>query len=87
VTRNRRQRAEAGVPATRRFHLYRKKDESGVSGTGVVAVGAQFPSGRCIIEWVSQKTDVSAVTNYDTIQDLKAIHGHNGATHICWEDA
>lgn len=41
----------------RRFRLVREEDESGVSGTGVVAVGAQFPSGFIHIEWLNDAND------------------------------
>ena len=46
---------------TRRFHVVRDVDVTGVSGTGTVAV---FPN----------------------VEAVEALHGHNGATHLDWED-
>ena len=40
----------------RRFRLVREEDESGVSGTGVVAVGVEFPSGAVVFEWLNDRT-------------------------------
>jgi hypothetical protein len=65
-----------------RFHLHRREDESGVSGTGVVAEGAQFSDGRCVLHWL---TAVSSIAIYDSIDDLVAIHGHGGKTTVIWE--
>lgn len=61
------------------FVLVRTEDESGVSGTGVVAEGVQFSSGKCVIAWV---TEFRSVAVYDSIEDIVAIHGHNGKTTI-----
>ena len=66
-----------------RFHLYRKEDESGVSGTGVVAEGVRFCGGRCVLHWL---TAVSSIAVYDNIEDLMAIHGHKGKTILQWEE-
>jgi hypothetical protein len=41
----------------RRFQLIRYEDESGVSGTGVVAVGVEFPSGYVQMEWLNTQND------------------------------
>lgn len=67
----------------RRFELVRDEDISGVSGTGVVAVGVQLPSGRCIIEWTVKYTSIAL---YNDIGTLDAIHGHGGATRVRWLD-
>jgi hypothetical protein len=66
-----------------RFHLHRREDESGVSGTGVVADGVQLSDGRCVLHWL---TAVSSVAIYNSIEDLMAIHGHNGKTIVQWEE-
>lgn len=66
-----------------RFHLHRREDESGVSGTGVVAEGVQFSDGRCVLHWL---TNTSSIAIYDNIEDLMAIHGHNGKTIVQWEE-
>lgn len=67
----------------RRFNLVRNEDESGVSGTGIVAQGIQFDNGRCAMAWL---TSVSSIAVYDSIEDLVKIHGHNGKTVVGWID-
>lgn len=47
------------------FYLERLEDESGVSGTGTVAVGVIFPSGKAVMEWT---TELSSLAVYDSIQ-------------------
>lgn len=65
------------------FWLSRKKDISGVSGTGVVAEGVQFHDGQCVISWFGQ---LHSVAVYPSIETLIAIHGHEGATAVIWDD-
>lgn len=67
----------------RRFHLVRSEDESGVSGTGVVAEGVQFKSGRCVMQWLVAGQSMSI---YDSIAILQDIHGHEGKTVVEWVD-
>lgn len=67
----------------KRFYLKRYKDESGVSGTGIVAEGIQFSTGKCALAWVSEFFSIAI---YDSIEELNAIHGHNGNTQIIWLD-
>jgi len=62
------------------FTLYRKKDISGISGTGYVAVGVEFPSGNIIIEWIVG--DHRSIEIHNSMDDLLAIHGHNGSTEV-----
>lgn len=73
-------------PKMRRFHLNRVKDESGVSGTGIVAVGVVLPSGRAIMEWTSTRTGIPGFELHDTIENVEAIHGHAGATKLVFDD-
>lgn len=61
------------------FYLQRKKDASGISGTGVVARGIVLPSGKCVLEWVSF---YSSVNIYKNIEDVRHIHGHEGDTEV-----
>jgi len=65
------------------FILDRKVDESGISGTGIVAEGVQFSTGKCVVAWL---TKLRSVAVYDDIADVRAIHGHNGQTEIAWLD-
>jgi hypothetical protein len=69
----------------RRFVLQRDHDVSGVSGTGVVAEGICFSSGRVALEWLSQ-WPTSVVFHERGMESVEAIHGHNGATRIVWLD-
>ncbi|WP_411955519.1 hypothetical protein ACKXGF_07400 [Alkalibacillus sp. S2W] len=62
-----------------RFYLLRNDDETGVSGTGIVATGVVLPSGKAIMEWLSEHTSVAI---YESIEELEAIHGHNGRTVV-----
>lgn len=65
------------------FHLLRHEDKSGVSGTGIVAEGVVFSTGKVSLGWL---TLVKSVAVYDSIEDCEVIHGHNGATQIVWQD-
>jgi len=64
------------------FSLQRDHDESGVSGTGVVAYGVKWPhpNSKVTLAWVAGAHQSVAV--YDSIRDVEAIHGHGGNTHI-----
>lgn len=67
----------------RRFVLNRIEDESGVSGTGIVAEGIQFSDGRCVIRWL---TNVQSLAIYQNVSEVEAVHGHQGKTVILWQD-
>jgi hypothetical protein len=67
----------------KRFKLVRDKDISGVSGTGVVAIGVVFPSHKAVVEW---QTVTPSTTIFTSIVDVESIHGHDGATHIEYID-
>lgn len=68
-------RASTPVP----FYLYRRRDVSGVSGTGVVAVGVVLPSGKAVLEWCSRWP---TVTLFHSIDQILRIHGHGGETEV-----
>lgn len=68
----------------RRFALMRHVDMTGVSGTGVVAHGVQFGDGSCVMRWL---TETRSTSYYDSIDDIKHIHGHEGSTGVTWIDA
>ena len=63
----------------RRFTLVRIEDESNVSGTGKVAEGIEFSSGKVVMTWLSHH---NAVNFYDSIKTVEEIHGHSGKTKI-----
>ena len=71
------------IAPPRRFLTYRTKDVSGISGCGCVAEGVQFHTGQCVLCW---KTDKSSVAVYGSIEELEAIHGHDGSTKVVWID-
>ena len=64
------------------FYLQRKEDESGVSGTGRIAQGIVFDNGKVALTWLSEHP---SVTIYDTIGEVRAIHGHEGKTELIME--
>lgn len=65
----------------RAFHLVRDVDETGVSGTGVVAEGVEFSSGVVALTWLSE-WPTSVVFHDRGIESVEAIHGHGGKTRI-----
>lgn len=75
-----------GPPRT--FRLLRLEDETGISGTGVVAEGCVFADGTAVVRW---KTAHRSTTVYESAREVLAIHGHNGKTlmqydHLPGED-
>lgn len=64
------------------FTLERDEDESGISGTGTVAVGVRFPGGKCALRWL---TEHSSVAVYDDVQTVRRIHGHGGKTRVVFD--
>lgn len=65
----------------RTFQLVRKVDVSGVSGTGVVAEGVEFHDGRVAMSWFGKFHTIEVAPS---IEDIVAIHGHEGATEVVW---
>lgn len=68
---------------SRRFHLLRKEDVSGVSGTGVVAEGCEYSNGMIALVFISQ---YPCVNIYPNIKIVEAVHGHSGASEVIWDD-
>lgn len=62
-----------------RFRLHRFIDDTGYSGTGDVAEGVVFSSGKVCIQW---KRDIKSIGIYDSIEDLLKVHGHGGKTVV-----
>ena len=56
-------------PTVEAFGLYRTTDVTGISGTGLVAVGARFSDGTCVLRWNSASTVV-----WDSLEALEATH-------------
>lgn len=78
--------ATLALPHTlpRRFALHRRLDVSGVSGTGVVAFGTTYPTGRTTLAWCAG--EIASVTVYDSPEQVERIHGHSGKTTLVWID-
>ena len=66
-----------------KFYIFKHKDISGVSGTGVVAVGVIFPSGKLVIEWTTYQTSIGF---YDNMAKFLAVHSHEGFTEVIMGD-
>lgn len=64
------------------FHLERKQDISGVSGTGNVAEGVEFYDGQCVTSWHGQHHTITVFPNIKSVID---IHGHDGATEVVFD--
>ena len=77
----------ASVPMMRRFELHRDIDETGISGTGVVAEGVLFSDKRVVVRWLTSQTASPTTVIHDDIDNVQALHGHNGKTRIEWIDA
>jgi hypothetical protein len=71
----------AQVP--RAFVLQRDEDETGISGTGIVAWGVEFPDGVVALRWSSQ-WPTSVVFHERGMEGVEAIHGHGGRTKVVW---
>jgi hypothetical protein len=61
------------------FELHRDIDETGVSGTGVVAQGVAFDDGTVALRWLG---NIGSTVVYAHMADVERIHGHNGQTRI-----
>jgi hypothetical protein len=67
----------------RRFVLQRSRDDTGVSGTGIVAEGVLMSDGRAVVRWLGKN---SSIVIWDNLNDAIQVHGHRGATRLRWLD-
>lgn len=67
----------------RRFIFRRYEDETGVSGTGVVVQGVEFPNGQVALQW---QTETGSIVLWNNIHDAIKVHGHDGKTKLEWVD-
>ena len=70
----------------RLFQMVRNNDETGVSGTGVVADGIEFPNGMVSVCWRSKTPSVNV---YRSFVEFKHVHidAHpSNDTEIKWAD-
>lgn len=63
------------------FYLLRHQDPSGISGTGIIAVGVIYPNGQAHMQWVTYRTSFEM---HDSIENLMEIHGHSGLTELVY---
>lgn len=63
--------------------LFRHRDVSKVSGLGVVAQICVFDNGNVALAWLG---DHPSTAIWPSVNDVLAVHGHNGATVIYWAD-
>ncbi|MCP9205531.1 hypothetical protein [Streptomyces cucumeris] len=78
------ERAAHARTGVRVFWLQRDRDISGVSGTGTVADGVEWPDGSVTIRWRGERP---STVNWDSIEHAEAVHGHGGATRIVMVDS
>jgi hypothetical protein len=70
----------------RLFTMVRNNDETGVSGTGVVLDGVEFPNGMVAVCWRSK---TPSVTTFRSFVEFKHVHidAHpSNDTEIHWSD-
>jgi hypothetical protein len=72
----------------RRFELFSKRDPSGGIGTGVVAIGVEFPlderrNAWVVLKWLGANP---GLTVWPSVDDLLDVHGHLGAAEVRWLD-
>lgn len=78
----------------RRFELVRHEDFSETSGTGVVAVGVEYPDGAVHMQWFNEENeDLEIDSNGCAFKPAPSgaeatieIHGHEGRTELRWVD-
>ena len=66
------------------FYLERSIDETGVSGTGMVAEGIIFSDGHVAMRWCVPNIP-NSTASYEKIEDVEQIHGHDGKTKVIIE--
>jgi hypothetical protein len=67
----------------RSFKLRRLADETGVSGTGIVAEGVEFTNGEATLSWLTKFRSIGV---YPSVKTLMDIHGHGGKTVLEWDE-
>ncbi|WP_234365398.1 hypothetical protein [Streptomyces sp. RTd22] len=77
------ERAAQARTGVRVFWLQRDHDVTGISGTGIVADGVEWPDRSVTIRWRGPRP---STVNWASLTDAEAIHGHGGATRIVWTD-
>jgi hypothetical protein len=63
----------------RQFYVQRHDDIHGNTGTGIVAEGVIFKSGKAVMQWLDP---IASVVTFDSIDHIEKIHGHGGKTVV-----
>lgn len=65
-------------------HIVRHEDESGISGTGIVAEWVEYSDGEVVVHWLSH---TPSTNHYRNFKQVDKIHGHGGKTEliVIWE--
>lgn len=66
--------------------MVRSEDETGISGTGVVAEGCEFLDGTVVIRWQTHGDRYHSTVVWDSVEDALAVHGHGGKTQLVFYD-
>ncbi len=66
----------------RTFVLNRKEDVSGISGTGIIAEGTIFSTGKIALLWLG----TNSFGLWDDMESLIRTHGHQGKTVVEYTD-
>jgi hypothetical protein len=62
------------------FEMYRPKDKTGISGTGLVLVGVIYPNGKVIVNWGDNGIG-SSMGIYESYDDFLNIHVRSHPTN------
>lgn len=76
-------KTQANPTRMRTFYFLRTEDESGVSGTGIVAEGVEFTNGKVVINWLTKHRSLAI---YENIKEAELIHGHGGKTKLVYDE-
>ena len=71
----------------RYFILERNEDETGLSGTGIIAEGIVWSDGTVAYRWLTSTPTTVIIEN---VENVETIHGHDGKTILkfltSWKD-
>ena len=70
------------------FEMIRNADDSGISGTGLVAEGVLFSTGKCVVTFIGDGATPSVIV-WDSFEQFRKIHidSHpNNDTELVWYD-
>lgn len=70
-----------GQPGPASFQMIRHHDVTGVSGTGLIGEGTRFRDGTTVFRWYGDHPSTSV---WPSVQEVVAVHGHQGATELRW---